>query len=85
MSELRHLKNINIEISKEKAKHLILTGKNGVGKTTILESIKNYFRSFEMDLGFTIDYWRENLIQYEKQLKNEADQEKRLVLEIKIN
>lgn len=85
ISELRYIKDVSIEISKDKAKHLILTGKNGVGKTTILEAIKNYFRCFEIGLGPVIDSWSRNLTKYEKQLENEADQEKRLLLESKIN
>jgi predicted ATP-dependent endonuclease of OLD family len=39
--KVRHLKNIHIPLSKDERKHLILTGKNGSGKTSVLESLKN--------------------------------------------
>ncbi len=42
IEELRHLKDINIELSKEEKKHLIITGRNGCGKTTLLDAIANY-------------------------------------------
>lgn len=42
--KVRHLKNITIPLSKEKRKHLILTGKNGSGKTSVLDSLVDHFR-----------------------------------------
>ncbi|HLP45794.1 MAG TPA: AAA family ATPase [Candidatus Kapabacteria bacterium] len=38
--QVRHLKDIHIPLSKDERKHLILTGKNGSGKTSVLNSIK---------------------------------------------
>ena len=38
---LRHLKNLDITLSRDKRQHLILTGKNGSGKTSLLEAIRN--------------------------------------------
>ena len=35
----RHLKNIKIQLSHDKMRHLILTGVNGCGKTTLLDAI----------------------------------------------
>ena len=61
IDELRHLKNIDIEISKDRAKHLILTGKNGVGKTTILEAIKKHLTCLESGLGSNIESWTEEI------------------------
>lgn len=42
IQNVRHLKNINISISDEKVRHLILTGKNGSGKTSVLEATAGY-------------------------------------------
>ena len=42
IENVRHLKNIIIPLSKEKCKHLIVTGKNGSGKTSVLQAIANY-------------------------------------------
>lgn len=48
ISKLRHLENIDIKISDDnRKKHLILTGKNGSGKTTVLENIKKYLKGIE--------------------------------------
>jgi len=44
VNKLRHLKNITIDISKEKLQHLLITGKNGSGKTTVLNECKNYLK-----------------------------------------
>lgn len=40
---VRHLKDIYIPLSNDKMKHLILTGKNGSGKTSVLEYLNQYF------------------------------------------
>lgn len=85
IDELRHLKNINIEISKDKAKHLILTGKNGVGKTTILEAIKKYLTCLEEGFASNIEFWTEEISRNEEQLKYEADQQQRILLKNEID
>ena len=43
IEKVRHLQKITIDISNEKPMHLILTGKNGSGKTSVLEAISKYF------------------------------------------
>jgi len=42
IEHVRHLKNITISLSDKKIKHLILTGKNGSGKTSVLEALARY-------------------------------------------
>ena len=44
IDKIRHLENIEIDLDEKKPKHLILTGKNGVGKTTLIEAIRDYLR-----------------------------------------
>mgnify|MGYP002512516148 FL=1 len=39
---IRHLKNISIPLSENQIKHLILTGKNGSGKTSVIEALARY-------------------------------------------
>lgn len=39
IEHVRHLKDIKIPLSNDKMKHLILTGKNGSGKTSVLEAL----------------------------------------------
>ena len=42
IENVRHLKNINISMSKDEARHLIFRGKNGSGKTSVLEALSHY-------------------------------------------
>jgi len=42
IDKVRHLTNVCIELSNTERKHLILTGKNGSGKTSLLESIRDF-------------------------------------------
>lgn len=81
INEVRHLKNIDIPLSEDKRQHLILTGKNGSGKTSVLEELK-----WQCENGF---YWgfkniseRKNDITWlENRLKNlEADKDKNNLL-----
>ena len=40
INKVRHLKNIEIPLSNDECKHLIITGKNGSGKTSLLEALR---------------------------------------------
>ena len=42
IENVRHLKNIDIALSKDDVKHLIFTGKNGSGKTSVLDALSYY-------------------------------------------
>ena len=42
INKLRHLENITIPLSTTERKHLILTGRNGCGKTTLLLAVRNF-------------------------------------------
>jgi predicted ATP-binding protein involved in virulence len=48
--KVRHLKNIDIVLGDEK-KHLILTGKNGSGKTSVLERLDIFFKEIFRENG----------------------------------
>lgn len=45
IDKVRHLKNINIQISENECRHIILTGKNGSGKTSVLDAIAIFINS----------------------------------------
>ncbi|MGM9533129.1 AAA family ATPase, partial [Intestinibacter sp.] len=86
IEKVRHLENIKIDLSDDEAKHLILTGKNGVGKTTLLEAIKEYLRVIHYSGGINSD------IRHKKQIKtlkenliNSNDYDRNMKLEIEIN
>lgn len=69
IEKVRNLKNIEIELDNEKKKHLILTGKNGSGKTSTIESmvsfiknienIANFKKNLEISLG-NLEYSKQN-------------------------
>lgn len=42
LKKVRHLKDISIPLSENQIKHLILTGKNGSGKTSVVEAMARY-------------------------------------------
>ena len=45
INKVRHLKDINVPVCKENCKHVIFTGKNGSGKTSILNAIATFLNS----------------------------------------
>ena len=45
VKELRHLHNIDINLSKDSRCHLLITGKNGSGKTSLLDAIAKYLET----------------------------------------
>ncbi len=45
INKVRHLKNINIPVSEDECKHIIFTGKNGSGKTSVLDAIASFIDS----------------------------------------
>ncbi len=61
VNNLYHLQDFDIHIADEKAPHLMLTGKNGSGKTVLLNAIASFLDNIKNDknLGFT--KYRENL------------------------
>ena len=70
IKKVRHLQNISIPLSTEKRKHLILTGKNGSGKTSVLEQLKEnleYLVStdfmFRSEIEKTIEHRKKQLSQ----------------------
>ena len=69
IGKVRHLENIDIKLGNEK-KHLILTGKNGSGKTSLLKNIhelllSNFYRKpIEYILGLHIIYSNEILYDF---------------------
>lgn len=46
IKNVRHLNNIDIPLSNTERKNLILTGKNGCGKTSVLEELKNHLNEY---------------------------------------
>lgn len=75
IEKVRHLENISIPLDKEKRKHLILTGKNGSGKTSVLEALVQYFLYITSDGFFSIEEVNSKYKKYNDQL-NEIKKQK---------
>lgn len=85
IKKLKHLENINIDLGENEPKHLLLTGKNGVGKTTTINAVKNWLRSIESGNLSSVRAWQRDLKKLLSQLENEADNEKRIMLKNQID
>ena len=81
INKVRHLENLEIPLSETERKHLILTGKNGSGKTSILEALNErlyliylsnlQFVQNEIDSGNTDKI--EDIIQYGTNINDNED------------
>lgn len=69
IKKVRHLTDIAIPLSEDRMKHLILTGKNGSGKTSALEALAVY-----LNTAFTNEHFKdkEELLFWAEQERNEA-------------
>lgn len=65
IEKVRHLTNIFIPLDKDVRKHLILTGKNGSGKTSVLEAVVKYIQSFLGEHDTPLDHVK---MMYERSL-----------------
>lgn len=86
IKKVRHLKDIFIPLSKEKIKHLILTGKNGSGKTSVTDALASYMNNVFTDKYFEDKkVWLEDAEkEREIALQNEKDEAEILKIENKI-
>ena len=68
VNKIHHLEDFNIAIEDTNAPHLLITGKNGSGKTILLNAIADFLQRFggDKNLGFlktkeSLEYWQEQL------------------------
>ncbi len=74
INKLLHLQDFNIPIANEKTPHLILTGKNGTGKTILLNAIADFLDIVKEDTSMHfVDY--KSQLKYWKNKKNSSPQE----------
>ena len=71
INKVRHLENVNIPISETERKHLILTGKNGSGQTSILLELRNWLGGVENQqlLQFNIKTLEDGIITLQNQIE----------------
>lgn len=75
IEKVRHLKNISIPLSEKRAKHLIFTGKNGSGKTSVLKVLSKYLHAaiISRDLTHEQEYLQDNVNELYNLQKEGAD------------
>lgn len=79
IAKVRHLQNITIPLSTEKRKNLILTGKNGSGKTSVLDSLAAFFGFLVGSAFYSKEELQQNIDDNKKLLpigKTEEDKRK---------
>lgn len=91
VNRLFHLKDFNIPISDSSCPHLIITGKNGSGKTILLNAVSDFLEKIKTDTSMSFlnyrkqfDYWQNeaaNTIdpQQKMQARTNAEYNKRLL------
>lgn len=85
IDHVRHLHNIDILLSDTTCKHLILTGKNGSGKTSVVEALAKYLSLF-MEKTSTINLVLANRYEWVPKTKeklSELDPDKKRYHELK--
>ncbi len=71
IDKVRHLSDIEITLSDSERKHLILTGKNGSGKTSVLESLKSFLSMYPE--GRVFSHFHKEIAAYKAIIKMEQD------------
>ena len=70
INKVRHLRDINIPLEKEDYPHLMITGKNGSGKTSLLNAIANHIEGIANDKRKDFEAYERHIEYFEKQLKD---------------
>lgn len=70
IKQVRHLRDINIPLEKEDYPHLMITGKNGSGKTSLLNAIANHIERIANDSYKNFENYERNIVFFESQLKD---------------
>ncbi|MDE7339232.1 MAG: ATP-binding protein [Lachnospiraceae bacterium] len=96
INKVRHLKDILLPLSENKMKHLILTGKNGSGKTSVVEALAEYLNAVFTDavqngdeegeisrIEKSIHYYEQRINQNKKGLDIELNKKCRNMVELK--
>ena len=77
IQKVRHLKDITIPLSEDHIKHLILTGKNGSGKTSVIEAMAAHLENVFTDQYFIAkeNYFRDKKNTRDKAVQNGNDKD----------
>lgn len=72
INKVRHLKDINIPLEKEDYPHLMITGKNGSGKTSLLNAIANHIERIANDRYKYFEEYKSKIEYFENELKENS-------------
>ena len=70
INQVRHLKDINISLEKDAYPHLMITGKNGSGKTSLLNAIADHIERIANDIHKEFENYEKRIEYWENELKN---------------
>lgn len=86
IKKVRHLKDILIPLSGNQIKHLILTGKNGSGKTSVIEAMAYHLNSVFTDkwFGFREQWLKEDQNQMDAAVQSQCGEVQILEFESKL-
>ena len=74
INKLHHLSNIEINLNKEHRQHLLLTGKNGSGKTSLLLDIQRYLKAINEDkLYKVLDDYKKSMHYYQQEMNSNKE------------
>ena len=74
INKLFHLNDIDIPIADEKCPHLIITGKNGSGKTVLLNAVSDFLNIIKNDKSANFLGFYKQLDSWNNTLKNATDE-----------
>ena len=78
IDELRHLSNITIELKKDRRTNLLRTGKNGSGKTTVLQAVKKYLNAItNMQFSELNNTALDNMMYFKNQMQSASSEDER--------
>ena len=85
INQLFHLNDIDIPIADEKSPHLLITGKNGSGKTVLMNAISDFFDIIKNDTSLQFMRYEKILDNYNNQLQRATSQEDKIRNQKKID
>lgn len=77
--DVRHLHNIKIPLSRTERKHLILTGKNGSGKTSVLKSLTVFLQDLLESDDFQLDDSKIRIAELKDKLRTRDNPDRRMI------
>ena len=85
INKVRHLRDINIPLDKEDYPHLMITGKNGSGKTSLLNAIANHIERIANDRYKYFEEYKSKIKYFENELEKYKSKIKYFENELKVN